>query len=191
VAIIGVANRIEAIQFILSVSIGLAGATLLGQALGAGRPDRAREILRTAQRWAVAIASVMTLVLLAAPAALLAMFTSDPALLAIGVPYLRVLAVTVIATGIEIATAESVIGSGHTREISVIFTVVSLARIPLAFLVPRWHGAGVLGIAWLITISCILRAGAIVGWAARGTWMRGLSRELRGGGVPPESGAAG
>lgn len=191
VAIIGVANRIEAIQFILSVSIGLAGATLLGQALGAGRPDRAKEILRTAQRWAVTIASVMTLVLLTMPAALLAMFTSDPALLAVGVPYLRVLAVTVVATGIEIATAESVIGSGHTREISVIYTVVSLARIPLAFLVPSWHGAGVLGIAWLITITCILRAGAIVGWAARGTWMRGLSRELRGGAVAPESGAAG
>jgi putative MATE family efflux protein len=191
VAIIGVANRIEAIQFILSVSIGFAGATLLGQALGAGRPDRAREVLRTAQRWAVAIASVMTVVLLTAPAALLALFTSDPALLRLGVPYLRVLAVTVVATGIEIATAESVIGSGHTREISVIYTVVSLARIPLAFVVPRWHGAGVLGIAWLITLTCILRAVCIVGWAARGTWLRGLSRELRGGGMPPESGAAG
>jgi putative MATE family efflux protein len=191
VAIIGVANRIEAIQFILSVSIGFAGATLLGQALGAGRPDRAREVLRTAQRWAVAIASVMTVVLLTAPAALLALFTSDPALLRLGVPYLRVLAVTVVATGIEIATAESVIGSGHTREISVIYTLVSLARIPLAFVVPRWHGAGVLGIAWLITLTCILRAVFIVGWAARGTWLRGLSRELRGGGMPPESGAAG
>jgi putative MATE family efflux protein len=191
VAIIGVANRIEAIQFILSLSIGFAGATLLGQALGAGRRERAREVLRTAQRWAVVIASVMTLVLLTLPGALLALFTSDPALLAVGVPYLRILAFTVVATGIEITTAECVIGSGHTREISVLYTVVSLARIPLAFLVPRWHGAGVLGIAWLITISCILRAGAIVGWAARGTWLRGLSRELRGGGVSPESGASG
>jgi putative MATE family efflux protein len=191
VAIVGVANRVEAIQFILSLSIGFAGATLLGQALGAGRPERAREVLRTAQRWAVAISSVMTLVLLTVPAALLSMFTSDAALLAVGVPYLRVLAVTVVATGIEIVTAESVIGSGHTREISVIYTVISLARIPLAFLVPRWHGAGVMGIAWLITITCILRAVFIVGWAARGTWIRGLSRELRGGGVTPEPGAAG
>jgi Na+-driven multidrug efflux pump len=97
----------------------------------------------------------------------------------------------VIATGIEIATAESVIGSGHTREISVIYTVVSVARIPLAFLVPHWHGAGVMGIAWLITISCILRAVVIVGWAARATWTRGLSRELRSGAVAPEPGAAG
>ena len=30
-----------------------------------------------------------------------------------------------------------------------------------------------------------------VGWAARGSWQRGLSRELRGGAVAPEPGAAG
>ena len=106
-------------------------------------------------------------------------------------PYLRVLALTVVATGVEIATAESVIGSGHTREISVIYTVVSLARIPLAFVVPRWRGAGVLGIAWLITITCILRSLCLVGWAARGSWRRGLSRELRGTAGPLEPGAAG
>ena len=191
VAIIGVANRIEAIQFILSVSIGFAGATLLGQALGAGRPERAREVLRTAQRWAIATSSVLTLVLLAVPGAFLSLFTRDPALFTVGVPYLRVLALTVVATGVEIATAECVIGSGHTREISLIYTVVSLARIPLAFMVPRWHAAGVLGIAWLITITCVLRSVLLVSWAARGSWRRGLSRELHGAGGPPEPGAAG
>ncbi len=191
VAIIGVANRIEAIQFILSLSVGFAGATLLGHALGAGDVARAQLVLRTVQRWAVVISSVMTLLLLLIPHVMLAMFTRDPALVAVGVPYLRVLALTVIATGIEIATAETVIGSGHTREISLIFTVFSLARIPLAFWVPYWGGAGVLGIAWLITLTCIARATLIVGWAARGSWKRGLSRELRGDAVAPEAGAAG
>ncbi len=191
VAIVGVANRIEALQFILSLSVGYAAATLLGQALGAGDRERARHVLRVAQRWAVAISSLMTLVLLVAPGILLAMFTRDPALLAIGVPYLRVLALTVVATGIEIVTAEAVIGSGHTREISAIYTVVSLVRIPLAFWVPTWWNSGVIGIAWLITISCTLRAIVLVGWAARGTWLRGLAKELRGETVPPEAGAPG
>lgn len=191
VAIVGVANRIEALQFILSLSMGYAAATLLGQALGAGDKARAWQVLRLAQRWAVGISAVMTLVLLLAPGALLAMFTRDPALLEIGVPYLRVLSLTVVATGIEIATAEAVIGSGHTREISLIYTVVSLLRIPLAFWVPRWWDSGVMGIAWLITISCTLRAIVLVGWAARGTWLRGLTQELRGESASPEAGAPG
>ena len=190
VAIIGVANRIEAIQFVLSLSIGYAGASLLGQALGAGNPERARQVLRIAQTWSIMISSVFTLVMLAAPRALLALFTREPALLDLGVPYLRILALTVVATGVEIATAESVFGSGHTRTLSAIYTVVSLIRIPLAFLVPHWGGSGVLGIAWLITITCTLRAVVLVGWVARGTWLRGLSREL---GAPPapDAGAAG
>jgi Na+-driven multidrug efflux pump len=95
-----------------------------------------------------------------------------------------VLALAVVATGIEIVSAEVVVGSGHTREISLIYTVVSLLRIPLAFAVTRWWDAGVLGIAWLITISCTLRAIVLVGWVARGTWKRGLARELAGDRAP-------
>src|SRR5207247_7031704 len=85
---------------------------------------------------------IFTVVLFSFPGLFLSMFTRDPGLLAIGVPYLRVLAVTLIATGLEIATAESLLGSGHTREMSGIYTVVSLLRIPLAFAVTRWWNAG-------------------------------------------------
>jgi putative MATE family efflux protein len=190
VAIVGVANRIEAVQFILSLSIGYAGATLLGQALGAGRIDRAEEVLRTAQRWALWLAVVMTVTLFAVPELFLRLFTRDPALFAIGVPYLRVLAVTVIATGLEIATAETIIGSGHTRAMSAIYTVFSLLCIPLAFAVTHWAGAGVRGIAWLITIRHTVAA-LLVGWAGRGTWKRGLARELHGEGAAAEPGTAG
>jgi putative MATE family efflux protein len=189
VAIIGVGNRIEALQFILSLSLGFAGATLLGQALGAGRVDRAEEVLRTAQRWAALLAAGMTVLLFVFPRVFLGLFTRDPELFAIGVPYLRILAVTVIATGVEITTAETVLGSGHTREMSAIYTVFSLLRIPLAFMVTRW--GGVLGIAWLITTSCTVRALLLVGWASRGTWKRGLARELRGDVPAPDAGAAG
>ena len=191
VAIIGVENRIEALQFVLSLSIGFAGATLLGQALGAGRIDRAEEVLRTAQRWATWLAAGMTVLLFAFPRLFLTLFTRDPTMFELGVPYLRILALTIVATGVEITTAETIMASGHTREMSAIYTVVSLLRIPLAFMVTRWWNAGVLGIAWLITLSCIVRAALLVGWAARGTWKRGLARELHGDVAAPDAGAAG
>jgi len=191
VAIIGVANRIEALQFILSLSLGFAGATLLGQALGAGRVERAEEVLRTAQRWAMFLAAGMTVLLFAFPRVFLSLFTRDPGMFELGVPYLRILALTIVATGVEITTAEAVMASGHTREMSAIYTVVSLLRIPLAFMVPHWGNSGVLGIAWLITVSCVARAIVLVGWASRGTWKRGLTRELHRDVPAPEPGAAG
>ncbi|MGH7741994.1 MAG: hypothetical protein ACRENS_08225, partial [Candidatus Eiseniibacteriota bacterium] len=96
----------------------------------------------------------------------------------LGVPYLRVLSSCLLFVGFEIVTSEAVIGSGHTAVISWIFALFSLARIPLAFLVPRWTGLGVVSIALLISVTCVMRASLIVAWAARGTWKRGLSREL-------------
>lgn len=180
VAVVGIVNRVEAIQFVVSAAIGFAGATLVGQALGAGRPERAVEVIRTGQRWVSVFSLVLTALYLAWPRAFLAMFTQDPQVFAFGEPYMRVLAITLVATGLEIVTAEAVMGSGHTLAVSWIYTVVSLARIPLAFLVPAWTGGGLQAIAWLITISCILRTAAILAWAARGTWKSGLANELRG-----------
>lgn len=189
VAVVGIGNRLEAIQFVLALALGLAGASVLGQSLGAGRPERAAEVVRTAQRWALATSLVLSVVFLTLPRQLLSWFSPDPQVWAIGVPYLRVLAITLPFTAIEIATAEAVMGSGHTAALSWIYSLVSLARLPLAFLVPRWTHSGVLGIAWLITISCIVRTLAVLAWVARGTWRRGLASELRahGSGLPADA----
>jgi len=63
-----------------------------------------------------------------------------------------------------------------------------LLRIPLALLIPGWTGWGLNSIAIIISVTCALRATLIVAWAARGTWKRGLSRELRTAGT--ESGSS-
>jgi Na+-driven multidrug efflux pump len=127
---------------------------------------------------------VLTVVFLVLPGFFLSLFTRDPEALRLGVPYLRVLALCFVINGVEIVTAESVMGSGHTVVLSTIFTGFSLVRIPLAFLVPAWTGSGVLGIAWVITVTCMIRGLLIVAWAVRGTWRRGLARELQGSGPP-------
>jgi putative MATE family efflux protein len=189
VAVVGIGNRLEALQFVIALAMGLAGASVLGQSLGAGRPERATDVLRTNQRWALALSLVLTAVFLAIPRTLLAWFSPSPDVWSIGVPYLRVLSIALPFTALEIVTAESVMGSGHTTVLSWIYTLVSIARIPLAFLVPRWTHTGALGIAWLISLTCAARSLAILAWVARGTWKRGLAKELHGraSGAPPTS----
>ncbi len=177
-AVVGVANRIEALHFVNSVALGGAGATLVGQNLGARRPDRAVQTIMTANLWNLWISLALMTAFLTWPEMFLHLFSRDPGVIALGVPYLRVLALCLPFVGLEIVTAECIIGSGHTVAMSVIFTSVSILRIPLAFLVPGWTGTGVVGIAWLIVVSAILRSSLIVGWAARGTWKGGLAKEL-------------
>ena len=193
-AVVGVVNRIEAIQFMTAVAIGMAGATIVGQSLGAGRPERAEQAIRIGLKWATGVAGVMSILLAAIPEMFLKLFSSDPEVVRLGVPYMRVMALALIPNAMEIVTAESIIGSGHTRTMSIIFNVFSVARIPLAFLVPQWTGTGVVGIAWVITATCIVRGTMIVAWGMRGTWKRGLAHELHGTAPPapdaPEAGGA-
>ncbi|HVP15276.1 MAG TPA: MATE family efflux transporter [Terriglobales bacterium] len=173
-AVIGIANRIEAIQFVTAASIGSAGAALVGQNLGAGQARRAAQVIRTGVVWNSWIALVVTGVIELFPSAFLFLFTRDPAVHQVGVPYLRILAVCFLPTAIEVVTTESVLGSGHTLVVSLIFTGISLARIPLAFLVPAWTHSALSGIAWVITTTCFVRTALILFYAARGSWQRGL-----------------
>jgi putative MATE family efflux protein len=179
-AVVGIVNRIEGLQFISSVALGMAAATLVGQNLGAGRPDRAIAAVKTANLWSVGITVVVSVLMSVWPEVFLRVFSPDPEVLRIGVPYLRVLVLCFVVNGLEIVTSEAILASGHTRAMSVIFTTFSLARIPLAFVVPEWTGTGTVGIAWVITVTCLVRGLLIVAWASRGTWTRGLRRELHG-----------
>jgi Na+-driven multidrug efflux pump len=187
VATVGIANRIEAIQFATSVALGTAGAALVGQNLGARRPDRADQVIRTGLLWNTGFSAVATAIIMIWPEFFLTLFTRDPGVHAIGVPYLRILSLCLILNGWEIVTAESVLGSGHTFVLSAIFCSFSLLRIPLAFWIPDLFHNGPLGIAWVISVTCMVRALIIVAWAARGTWKRGLEKELHGVGELPPS----
>jgi putative MATE family efflux protein len=193
-ATVRIVNRIKAIQFMAGSAIGTAAAALVGQNLGAQQPARAVLAIWTGVRWVVGLALVLSAVLIAFPHAFIGLFTADPEVHRVGAPYLRVLSTCLVFVGAEVVVTEAILGSGHTRAISWIYSTVSLLRIPLAFWVPDWTGSGVIGIAWLISVSCMIRTLVIVAWVARGSWKRGLHRELHGTPVvpvPETPGAAG
>lgn len=183
-AMVGIANRVEALQFVAAASLGIAGATLVGQNLGGGRPDRAVRTIRTGVGWNLWVSAAVTALMLAFPDGLIGLFTRDAEAHRIGVPYLRILASCMFFSGLETVVAESVLGSGHTLVLSWIFTGISLVRIPLAFWVPDAMRNGALGIAWVISVTCVVRSTLIVAWAARGSWRRGLGGQIRPGVQP-------
>jgi len=177
-AIIGIANRIEAVSYLVAVAIGLAAATIVGQNLGAGKPERAERVIRTGIRWVLWFSLVLMTIMLTVPNLFISLFTADPEVHRVGVGYMRILALCLSFNVVEIVVAESVLASGHTLPISIIFCTFSLLRLPLAYWVPDWTGWKVWGIAAVISGTCMLRCLCIVIWAARGTWKSGLHVEL-------------
>ena len=186
IAVVGIVNRVESLEYMVAVSIGVAAATLVGQNLGARQVERATLAIVTGLRWGMVFSAVLMVPLLGFPGFFIGLFSHDPEVIRMGVPYLRVVASCALFNTAELIVAEAVLGSGHTTAISVIFTSISLLRIPLTLLVPKWFHSGVVGIAWVITTTCVVRSIIILTWAARGTWKKGLAGVLQGStpGVP-------
>jgi putative MATE family efflux protein len=169
-AVVGVTNRLESINYLPADGFAAAAATMVGQNLGARQPERASSAAWTAVGTMGIAAALLTLLFLLIPAQLLRLFTRDPEVIALAVPYLRVVALCQIATGVEGVVNGAFAGAGNTVPPLVIHVVVSLLRLPLAWVAAVAWGMGIQGIAWTITLTCIARAAVVTGWFMRGRW---------------------
>ncbi|NJD02453.1 MAG: MATE family efflux transporter, partial [Ruminiclostridium sp.] len=113
-AAFGSAQRIENLVFMPAMSLSMAVSALTGQNLGAGKPERVKEIFRSG----IILTSIITLALSAAiitfPKLMLSMFVQEPDILEIGVHYLRIVGASYIFFAIMFISNGIINGSGHT-----------------------------------------------------------------------------
>ncbi len=169
-AALGVGHKLEGLAFQLAVGFGLASAAIVGQNLGAGRPDRARRAGWLSARYACAAAAVPALAFLLVPETLVGVFSRDPAVIAAGASYLRIIAAAEITMGLEIVLEGSLGGAGFTLEPMLWSGSLTAARIPLG----AWL-AGVFGLAgvwWAISLTALGRGLAMAGLWRSGRWQR-------------------
>jgi putative MATE family efflux protein len=108
-----------------------AAATLAGQNLGAGSPERAERAVHTAGRIAAAGAAVAGVAFLLIPDTLLAAFgMGDPLVVEIGVELLRFLSVSGIFIAIALTYTGGLQGTGDTRS-PLYISIVSQVILPL------------------------------------------------------------
>jgi putative MATE family efflux protein len=123
----------ELFSLVTWTSVGLMGAaaTIAGQNLGAGRPDRVVEGVWVASRIGVGLAAAIGLLFLAVPRYLLALFgMSDPTVLAIGEHLLRYLAVSGLFITVALCFTGALQGTGDTRS-PLYISLVSQIGVPL------------------------------------------------------------
>ena len=129
----GAASRIESIVFMPAMSFGMAASALAGQNLGAGKPERVKEVFK----WGVIMTSVVTLTLsgliVAFPKLLLSMFVQETEVLDIGIGYLRIVGCFYIVFAIMFISNGIINGAGKTMA-TMFFTIVTLwlVRVPLS-----------------------------------------------------------
>lgn len=166
-----IAGRI--VMFVLMPAWGLAnaGATLVGQNLGAGKPERAEEAVWIATRFNAMFLGVVGLgfVLFAGP--LVRVFTDDPAVLEHGIRALWIMSLgfPLYAAGMCLEAAFN--GAGDTwTPTRINFFCYWLGQIPLAWLLAKSFGLGSTGVFMAVPISFSVLAVWSLLLFRRGRW---------------------
>jgi putative MATE family efflux protein len=123
----------ELFSLITWTSVGLMGAaaTIAGQNLGAGNPDRALEGVRVAARIGLGVAAVIGALFLIIPQYLLAIFgMTDPVVLSLGQTLLAYLSVSGLFISVALSYTGGLQGTGDTRS-PLYISIISQVAIPL------------------------------------------------------------
>jgi len=123
----------ELFSLITWTSSGLLGAsaTIAGQNLGAGHPDRAADGVRFASQFGLAVAAIVGLAFVVLPKYLLAVFgMTDPAVLSIGRQLLGYLSVSGLFVTVALSYTGGLQGTGDTRS-PLYISVISQIVLPL------------------------------------------------------------
>ncbi|MCA1814888.1 MAG: MATE family efflux transporter [Acidobacteria bacterium] len=166
-----VALRIIVVAILPSWGMSNAAATLVGQNLGAGQPERAeKSVWKTGFVNMLFLAGVTLLFLLFAER-LVGVFTSDPAIVPYAVDCLRFISYGYVFYAWGMVVAGSFNGAGDTYTPTLINLVCFwLFQIPLAYLLARHTALGARGIFLAIMISESVLAVVCILVFRRGHW---------------------
>src|SRR5438105_15444736 len=154
--------------FIAISGFALSASALVGHNLGAHQEARARQVVRMTVGYCLAVTTTTAVAFLTIPGTLVALFTSDAAVIADGSLYLRVIAFAQIGQTFEIILEGALAGAGYTLWPQLASTALTLLRVPLA---AWWSGTiGLLGIWLALSVTAISRGVAMTLFWMRGAW---------------------
>jgi putative MATE family efflux protein len=134
--------------------IANASATLVGQNLGAGQPERAEQSAWRAGYFSMLLIAGITLIYLIGAPWLIQLFTHDPEVVQSGALALRILSAGNLGYCYGMVMAQSLNGAGDTRTPIVLnFIFFWLIEVPLAWLLALWLGWGQTGVYLSVVLA--------------------------------------
>lgn len=164
VAAVGIGHKAESVAYFVSAGFAFAAATIVGQNLGAQQPARAIRASAIACGFATLAATVIGLTMFFAPHAIARAFIADPDVVEIAVHYMRIVAISEIFLVYEIVLEGAFGGAGDTVPPLVVSGPLSIARVPLAYVLAVTLDWGADGIWWAISITTVLKGTLMAAW---------------------------
>lgn len=172
-AIAGYVISLRVVMFALLPSVGLsnAAATLVGQNLGAGRPERSESSVWKAAFINAGFLGAVGIIFLAFSHSIIGFFTTEPAVLSYGTDSLHIISFGFVfyAFGMVLETAFNGAGDTWTPTWLNLF-IFWIFEIPLAYILAYRFDMGPHGVFWAITIAFSLLAVVSALLFRRGKW---------------------
>jgi putative MATE family efflux protein len=169
----GVTNRLLMFVVIPTFGLGNACAALVGQNLGARKPQRAEKAAWWVSGYATIYTAAVVLLIFAFAPALIDFFVKDatPAVLDLGVEYLRIVAPSLLPMAVGIVLGRGFDGAGNTVP-AMMVNLISLwvVEVGIAFVLSRWVGLGATGVWWGRSIAGLANGLLFAVWFRRGKW---------------------
>lgn len=154
VAAYTIALRLIEFAILPAWGLGNAAATLVGQNLGAGHPQRAEQSVWVAARYNAAFLAVLGLLLLVFAPVIVRWFSVDPEILRYGANCMRIMGIGYPMYAVGMIVIQALNGAGDTYTPSVLnFFCFWLLQIPLAYALATAAGFGPNGVFLSIVIS--------------------------------------
>lgn len=157
IAALTIGLGIEGIAFMPGFAYATAAAAMVGQNLGALRPDRARESAYTCARQCMILMTIMACVFVIFAEPITRLFTTDPDITRLTVAYLRINAISEPFIALSMTMAGALQGAGDTRSptVSTLLTLW-LLRIPLTWALAIHLDLGTIAAWWVMAGTMML-----------------------------------
>ena len=173
----GIGMRVIQAGFMPVVALGFSVAPVAGQNFGARQAHRVKHTFRDAAWMAVGAMVLLAILCQLVPAALVAVFSKDPAVIAIGAEYLRIISWNFVASGLIFVASSMFQAMGNTLP-SLVSSGVRIALISaIAPILARTPGFQLSWI-WYLSVASVLVQLALSMWFLRGEFERRLSWDV-------------
>ncbi len=166
-------QRIDAFVNMPAVGFGVGAGVLVGQNLGAGKPDRAEKSGWTAAFIFTGLMVFASLAIWFLAPHIIRIFNSEPELVETGSLFLRIQIGHYLAFGCVVVLSQSLNGAGDTM-IPMLVTLLTMwfVQVPLSYFLTSRTVIGAAGVRWGIVAGLIIRSCIYVAYFKKGRWKK-------------------